>query len=1066
MQRHAIRRAPGLLAASFLFVGAAVAWQSAHAQDAAGVRAVPTYESVGLYWSNPGSGASSGCDVKFRKQGDASWRQGLTMWYDSSSNECRGSLVYLTPGTAYEAQMSAGGASQSLTFTTWSNQYRVARTVTVSPQSGAYDISQGGSAGGYVVYDGTGVTLDAQNNAPYNITINASYVVVRGFTLKGAQQHGILINPNVHDVIIEDNDISGWGRTRDGQWGTDMDSGIRAICKNEELERVTIQRNKIHDPRYSANSWSVGHPAGPQGITFSYCGGQNVYRWNEIYSTNGNKYNDPIGGEDNFSTTGFPNKDSDIYGNVFADSWDDGIEADGGNRNVRIWGNYIDDTGGSAISTTLNSVGPIYIFRNVWNHDKFYADRPSDRDDRGVFSKSGSSSDFGNGRRYLFHNTMLQAVDPSASLPLGGGGGIGGTGDSQLVHNTISMNNIWHLWKANSAVYQVGSDNVFQNDMFNGRFDAPIVGGINAAPAYAPGNGWTSERGGMYQLAAGTPGYDAGVRIPNFNDDFQGAAPDVGAAEAGAAPMKFGVAAASATAGGTTTPNTPAGGSGTNTGSGTGTNTGAGTGTGSNTGVGSGGNSSPTTTPGSASASATMDSSAYAIAAGSAVTFTARIQGNAAVPTGTVAFTSDGTTIAGCGSVALSSGSAMCITSALSSGQHRITGAYSGDATYGTAQAGPITQTVTGTAAASSALPTKFGMDSTNYSVSAGDSVTFIASIPGAGGTVKFTDNGASIPGCSAAPVSSSGVATCNTNSLAAGSHAIVGNYSGNGSYSAGLAGPITQTVNGKTSTTVTGAILNVQGLWWGGASESGWGVNLSQQGAIVFATWFTYDGQGNGQWLVMSDGRKTGDNAYAGTLYRTRGPAFNAATFDSSAVTVTAVGTASFVFSDGNHGTFTATVDGSTVVKQITRQAFDARLPICEEGGSPAASANYQDLWWRTSGAESGWGLNLAHQGDTLFLTWFTYGVDGKPTWFVASDVSRNADGTFSGALYRTSGPAFNSATWDASRVSATPVGTVTLSFSDGNTGLFSFTVDGVSGSKPITRQLFSTPATVCRPS
>ena len=47
-----------------------------------------------------------------------------------------------------------------------------------------------------------------------------------------------------------------------------------------------------------------------------------------------------MGGEDNFSTTGFPDADSDIYGNSIQNTWDDGIEAEGGNNNVRIWGNY------------------------------------------------------------------------------------------------------------------------------------------------------------------------------------------------------------------------------------------------------------------------------------------------------------------------------------------------------------------------------------------------------------------------------------------------------------------------------------------------------------------------------------------------------------------------------------------------------------------------------------------------------------------------------------------------------------------------------------------------------
>jgi hypothetical protein len=760
------RRARVLAGATFLMVGLAIGnWPaSVHAQSlpSTGTRAVPTYEAVGLYWSAPGANSTSGCEVTFRKSGGTSWTQGLAMWFDANDNECRGSLVNLAPNTSYDVQFNLPGASASrgLTFTTWSNQKPVAKTVTVASGSGTLNITEGGSESGYVVYDGTGSTLDAQNAAPYNISVNASYVIVRGFTLKGAQQHGILISPTLHDVVIEDNDISGWGRTRDGTWGTDMDSGIRSICKYEELTRVTIQRNKIHDPRYGANSWSVAHPAGPQGITFSYCGGNNVYRWNEIYSTNGNYFNDPMGGEDNYSTTGFPNKDSDIYGNKISNSWDDGIEADGGNMNVRIWGNYIDNTG-TGISTTLNSKGPSYIFRNVWNRNRFLPAKPLDLDERQPFVKAGSSTGFNNGRRYVFHNTMLQAVDPSAQYTLGGGAGMGGTGNDQLIHNTVSMNNIYHLWKPNSTVYQAASDNTFQNDMFNGTYGAPVVSGINATPTYAAGNGWQSGSGGQYALAAGTPGYDQGVRIPNFNDNFVGAAPDVGAAEAGAPAMSFGLAAAVATPDVAPAPApTPA--------------------------------PTPTPTTGSAPVSTTIDSSSYTITAGQSVTFTVNLMGNSGTPTGTVAFRDNGTAIAGCTSMPVSTGKATCSTSALAAGTHPITGLYSGDATYGAGVAGPITQTVN---AAPAAL--KLTIDSSRYTTNYGQKVTFTVVVTGNSptGVISFQDNGASIPGCSSVALSS-GVAKCTTNTLARGTHPIRGWYYGDANNSAGIAGPITQTVN------------------------------------------------------------------------------------------------------------------------------------------------------------------------------------------------------------------------------------------------------------------------------
>jgi hypothetical protein len=675
-------------------VALTLAHTPAHAQalDASGTRAVPTYEAVGLYWSNPGANAATGCDVKFRKSGETTWTQGLAMWFDASANECRGSLVNLAPATTYEVAFSLPGVSTSakgLTFTTWSNQYPVAQTIKVPSGSSTLDITAGGSAAGYVVYDGSGATLDAQNGQPYNITVNASYVVVRGFTLKGAQQHGILISKDVHDVIIEDNDISGWGRTRDGQWGADMDSGIRAICQNEELTRVTVQRNKIHDPRYPANSWSDGHPAGPQAITFSYCGGNHVFRWNEIYSSQ-NHFNDGMGGEDNFSTNGFPNADSDIYGNRIEMAWDDAIEAEGADRNVRIWGNYLDNTA-TGIASTVDSVGPLYIFRNVYNRSRFYEKSSPDADDRGPMFKSGSSSDFGNGRRYLFHNTMLQAVQSGLQYTLGGGAGIGGTGNSQLVMNTVSMNNIYHVWKpTNGAFYQIGPDAQFENDMTNAP-SVPEVGGIVAAPQYASGNGCQGGSGGMYQLAAGTPGFDQGKRIPNFNDGFQGAAPDVGAAESGAPAMKFGIAAASAT-GGTTGSGSSTGDTGDTSGGATGgTSTG---GTGTSTGGTTGGTSGATATSGSASVSATMDASSYTLKRGQGVTLTVNVMGNAGTPGGTVTFKDGTTAIAGCGGVALSNGKATCTTRSLAKGKHPMRGAYSGDANYGPGIAGPITVTV------------------------------------------------------------------------------------------------------------------------------------------------------------------------------------------------------------------------------------------------------------------------------------------------------------------------------------------------------------------------------------
>jgi len=47
-------------------------------------------------------------------------------------------------------------------------------------------------------------------------------------------------------------------------------------------------------------------------------------------------FNDGIGSGTNYSFQGSPNRDFDIYGNLIANCWDDAIEREGANRNVRI----------------------------------------------------------------------------------------------------------------------------------------------------------------------------------------------------------------------------------------------------------------------------------------------------------------------------------------------------------------------------------------------------------------------------------------------------------------------------------------------------------------------------------------------------------------------------------------------------------------------------------------------------------------------------------------------------------------------------------------------------------
>lgn len=86
-------------------------------------------------------------------------------------------------------------------------------------------------------------------------------------------------------------------------------------------------------------------------------------------------------------------------------------------------------------------------------------------------------------------------------------------------------------------------------------------------------------------------------------------------------------------------------------------------------------------------------------------------------------------------------------------------------------------------------------------------------------------------------------------------------------------------------------------------------------------------------------------------------------------------------------------------------------------------------DLW--VTPFESGWGINIFHQGDTLFASLFVYGPDGKARWYTGSSLAGDDAGdrpaTYSGGLFESSGPAVGTA-FDPARVTRRQVGTMSI--------------------------------------
>jgi hypothetical protein len=257
-------------------------------------------------------------------------------------------------------------------------------------------------------------------------------------------------------------------------------------------------------------------------------------------------------------------------------------------------------------------------------------------------------------------------------------------------------------------------------------------------------------------------------------------------------------------------------------------------------------------------------------------------------------------------------------------------------------------------------------------------------------------------------------------------------------------------------------------GLWWNPA-ESGWGINTTHQGNTVFATLFTYAADGQPLWLVAPNlvgmGGFSGeygvqeDPTFSGPLYRTTGPPFNANPWVP--IGFAQVGTMTITWTSELTAVLAYSVNGVPVTKSVQRQVFGTPVPECVAvSGSRAGETNYQDLWWNP--AESGWGINLVHQGTIVFATLFTYAENGRDRWFVAPALARQPDGAFAGALFSTTGPAFDAIPWVP--IGFAPVGDMALRFMDGENATLSYSVNGIPVTKAIQRQVFSAVTSACR--
>lgn len=494
--------------ASLLAACAAVASLSA-----AELRAVPTFECCSLYLD--GSDLAAGqARVRYRPAG-GTWQEAHPLTASANDPAPRGSLFGLRPGTAYEAECAGpdGRVVASAAFTTWSDDVPVARTVRIAdlaPAGGAVVIDQGGSGEGWVRYVGDGRIIDGGEAAAEAVLVTAHHVLLDGLVVRGGRRHGIRVAAT-DSVRIRNADIAGWGRTgpQDPAKGVFLDASGAAInydagvCVDGAADLV-VERSWIHDPRGRANSWFYAHPAGPCAMYVHARGGL-VVRWNDCIGSDEHRWNDVIEGWGNGKPDGGFCRDADVYGNILAFGNDDGIEIDGPQCNVRVWGNLITGTH-SGVSTAPNLRGPSWIIANA------IADLGDERGVVGAAVKNGGGTSLSRGTSFLYHNTVVTTGNGIAAI------GYGEDRDRAMFRG-VSRNNILAVSGQGilDSFAPPGAD--FDHDLF-----ATPWGGAGSwqtarpmeAHGLAAGHGLNDPASGDFRSAAGSPVRGGGTPLPGF----------------------------------------------------------------------------------------------------------------------------------------------------------------------------------------------------------------------------------------------------------------------------------------------------------------------------------------------------------------------------------------------------------------------------------------------------------------------------------------------------------------------------------------------------------------------
>ena len=321
-----------------------------------------------------------GIALQYRARGTVGWTAARTPSYFAESHDYRGSVVNLAEDTDYEIRLvdGAGKALAEGSVRTWASEVPVARTVIVDPATAKFPltIADRGTPDGWIRYTAKpGTVLTRDNRDAFFKVDGAAYVLLDNLRLAGGGGAGggyPISVKNARYVRIRNCEISGWGRTgkvdftKLARTCTEKGKPINmdgAIHVGKGASAVVIERCYIHDPLISSCAWFYSHPAGNEAVIMGSPDHSCVIRWCDFVGSDRKRFNDAVEGEGNFHERGGFNRDADVYGNFMVYCNDDCIELDGGQQNVRCFGNRFE---GALCGVSVQGcmVSPVYVYDN------------------------------------------------------------------------------------------------------------------------------------------------------------------------------------------------------------------------------------------------------------------------------------------------------------------------------------------------------------------------------------------------------------------------------------------------------------------------------------------------------------------------------------------------------------------------------------------------------------------------------------------------------------------------------------------------------------------------------